>query len=284
MMKPNMYIGMGGWDLPPFDGPFYPAKCNRDFRKLEYYSRRFNSVEVNATFYATSFTAVHARRWLADVVGNPDFIFTVKLFRGFTHTFEATNDDVRAVRTLLDVLAAAGKLGGVLMQFPYHFTNLPERLHYMRHLGRVFAPYRLFVEVRHDSWNNDPTREALHEQQLHTVNVDLPCIRRHMPFRADAWDGVAYFRMMGRNAYGWQHPDREERYRYCYSAAEIDMLAAQVSSTAKRDSKAFVVFHNDPEARSIVNGYQLQRKLRQTISVAPCGTVAGRSLELPFAA
>ena len=170
------------------------------------------------------------------------------------------------------------------MQFPYHFTNLPERLHYVRHLGRVFAPYRLFVEVRHDSWNNDPTREALHEQQLHTVNVDLPCIRCHMPFRADAWDGVAYFRMMGRNAYGWQHPDREERYRYCYSATEIDTLAAQVSSTAKRDSNTFVVFHNDPEARSIVNGYQLQRKFRQTISVAPCGTVAGRSLELPFAA
>ncbi|MCX6135886.1 MAG: DUF72 domain-containing protein [Ignavibacteriales bacterium] len=283
-MNADIHIGMGGWDLPPFDGPLYPLRRDRYFRKLEFYSRHFDSVEVNSTFYNTGLTDMHGRRWLEDVAANGRFMFTVKLFRGFTHTFDATNDDVRAVRRLLDVLAADGRLGGLLMQFPYHFTNLPERLHYVRHLGRVFAPYRLFLELRHDSWDTVQTRDALHEQGLHMVNVDLPRMRKHIAFRAEAWDGVAYFRMMGRNAYAWEHPDREERYRYFYSDDEMNTLALLVDRTAKRGNKTFVVFHNDPEARSIINGYQLQRRFQQTVSLNPQSSRRGDSLELPFAA
>jgi uncharacterized protein YecE (DUF72 family) len=43
-------IGMGGWELPPFDGVFYPPKREKGFRKLEYFSRFFDFVEMNATF------------------------------------------------------------------------------------------------------------------------------------------------------------------------------------------------------------------------------------------
>jgi uncharacterized protein YecE (DUF72 family) len=40
-------IGMGGWELPPFQHVFYPAKQEKGFRKLEYFSRFFDLVEVN---------------------------------------------------------------------------------------------------------------------------------------------------------------------------------------------------------------------------------------------
>jgi len=50
-MKPEILIGMGGWMLPSFEGTFYPADAGKGFRKLQYYSRFFDMVEVNATFY-----------------------------------------------------------------------------------------------------------------------------------------------------------------------------------------------------------------------------------------
>ena len=148
---------MWGWGdgiCHRFINTFYPPKPKKGFRKLEFYSQFFDSVEINVTFYNTALTDDHARRWLSDVAANKNFMFTVKLYRGFTHTFDATNDDVRSVRRLLEPIAEAGKLGGIVIQFPQSFVNTTERQHYLRQFSRVFYPYREFVEVRHTSWDD----------------------------------------------------------------------------------------------------------------------------------
>ena len=111
-MRSRVYIGMGGWDLPPFDEFFYPPRIGNGFRKLEFYSRYFDFVEINSTFYSTSLRPRHALRWLSDVSGNPSFIFTVKLFRGFTHTLNALQSDLHATFALLDTLKGRNKLHG----------------------------------------------------------------------------------------------------------------------------------------------------------------------------
>jgi uncharacterized protein YecE (DUF72 family) len=270
-MEP-LYIGMGGWELFPFNRYFYPPGANRDFRKLAYYAQFFDTVEVNATFYNTALSPAHAHRWLTDVADNPRFLFTVKLFRGFTHTFSATRGDAAAVLAMLDPLAAAGKLGGVVIQFPSSFTNLHERRLYLARLARLLRPHRLFVEVRHRSWNDPSTLEFFHNTELHPVNVDLPRINQHMPFTAHAWGGVAYFRMMGRNAAAWNRPWRLEedgrhmvsdRYHYRYTAEELDSLVRTMATIRSRAGTLFVVFHNDPEANSLINGFQLRFRTRE---------------------
>ena len=108
----EVQIGMGGWELPSFNRVFYPAKPEKGFRKLEYFSRFFDLVEVNSTFYNTSLSAAQAQRWLTDVGENQKFVFTVKLYRGFTHTFDATQNDALAVHRLLDPLRDAKKFRG----------------------------------------------------------------------------------------------------------------------------------------------------------------------------
>ena len=85
----DIVVGMGGWDIPSFHNVFYPPEIGRGFRKLEYYARFFDLVEINATFYTTSLSHAQAQQWLEDVRGNERFLFTLKLFRGFTHTFDA---------------------------------------------------------------------------------------------------------------------------------------------------------------------------------------------------
>jgi uncharacterized protein YecE (DUF72 family) len=267
----KVYVGMGGWDLEPFNKVFYPPRPRKGFRKLEYYSQFFDSIEVNATFYNTALAPDHARRWLEDVAGNKEFVFTVKLFHGFTHTFEATRSDVRAVHEMLEPLEAAGKLGGLLIQFPYSFTNIKERRMYLIQLARVLQPHRLFVEVRHNSWNSPLMYNFFQENKLHLVNVDLPGIKQHMPLTCEAWNGAAYFRMMGRNVSTWDRPYQKDptgrylvsdRYQYLYSDGELEHLLHLIGQVRQRANITFAVFHNDPQANSLVNGFQLRHLVR----------------------
>lgn len=253
---------MGGWSLPAFDGPFYPAVQGKDFRKLEFFSRYFDLVEVNATFYTTSLGPRQARRWLQDVEENKEFTFTVKLYQGFTHTFDATQGDAKAVHALLEPLASAGRLGGLVLQFPHSFRRTPDNEAAVRKLASAFGAWPLFVEVRHDSWNSDPSMTFLRECGLQLVNTDLPAIKQHMPFTNEAWGDVAYYRLMGRNKASWDKGSVQERYHYFYSEQELREVLDRIGRLKATVQKAFVVFHNDPNAHSPVNGFQLRHMSR----------------------
>jgi uncharacterized protein YecE (DUF72 family) len=270
----RVYVGMGGWALPAFDADFYPARTGKGFRKLEYLSLFFDMVEVNATFYTTELTARQSSRWLVDVSHNKWFLFTVKLFQGFTHTMNATEHDVTAIHKLLEPLVREEKLGGLVLQFPHSFVNSEQNRRHMKELSETFRRYPLFVEVRHDSWNRDETFQFLRDHKLHLVNVDLPQIKRHMPFTTQAWGDVAYFRMMGRNAKDWNR-GVQFRYNYFYSQDELEDLARRIETVQPKTQRTFAVFHNDPNAHSPVNGFQLRRILnnKETMTI-PSNLVA----------
>ena len=263
-MEPKVWIGMGGWELPPFKKYFYPPKPKKTFRKLEYYSQYFDSIEVNSSFYNAALQPHHSQQWLTDVSGNKEFIFTVKLYRGFTHTFNATRGDVKAVHHLLGPLTEAGKLGGLVIQFPYSFFYTPEHKEYVARLGKAFNPHRIFVEFRHKSWNNSATNQFLSDNYLHSINVDMPQIKNHAPFTNNASGGVVYYRLMGRNALTWSNPLEGERYDYFYSEEELQELVRRIQEMRKKLNSVFVVFHNDPGANSLVNGFQLRHFLHQS--------------------
>lgn len=278
-------VGMGGWDLFPFDRVFYPRKRTKGFRKLEYYSLFWDFVELNASFYNNRFTKHHAAKWLEDVSSNKRFCFAVKLYRGFTHTFNVTREDVLRIHRFLEQFAAEGRLAGLLIQFPSSFTNTPEKRRYVMQLGRAFQLHTLYVEVRHHSWNNGLTFNFLLENKLQLVNVDLPGIKKHMPLTCEAWNGTAYFRMMGRNVLTWDRPWRineqkthlvSDRYLYKYSDLELEKLFGLIEMIRKKVNKVFVVFHNDPNANSLVNGFQLRHLLEKRKLLVPSNLVQAR--------
>jgi uncharacterized protein YecE (DUF72 family) len=263
--QPKVYIGMGGWELYPFNQYFYPPKRKKGFRKLEFYSQFFDSIEVNATFYNTSFTSAHARQWLRDVSSNKEFVFTVKLFRGFTHDFTATQHNVYQILKMVEPLTEEGRMSGFVMQFPYSFAYSSERLKYILRLKKLLEPHRVFVELRHNSWNFFGLFDLFQEVGIHYVNVDIPAMKKHMPFLSYSTNGVAYFRMMGRNREKWNNPWRLEedgkhvisdRYNYLYTDWEIEHLLYLIEKT--KTGTVFVIFHNDPEANSLINGFQLR--------------------------
>ena len=261
---------MGGWQLEPFNGTFYPSTSPKSFRKLEFYSRYFDIVEVNATFYTTALTPKNAYQWVEDVSGNKEFKFSVKLFKGFTHSMDAMASDVAKVQMLLDPLAAEEKLAGLVLQFPYAFVWNDANREYLKKLGQSFSRFTLFVEVRHNSWNVPEALSFLRENNLHLVNVDLPKMHRHMPLTGIAWDNTAYFRLMGRNAKEWSAPlaqkgktggSENDRYFYCYDKDELNEFVKLVKHAALKMDETVVILHNDPNGNSLLNGFQLRHFL-----------------------
>jgi len=265
----DIQVGMGGWDLPPFQKHFYPPRPKNGFRKLEFYSQFFDFVEVNSTFYNSSLDPEHSRQWIRDVEQNRHFFFAVKLFRGFTHTFTADRKDYLSVLRLLDPLVSNGRFAGLVVQFPHSFTNIRERRAYLIQLAKGFRPHRIFLEVRHDSWNSPLMYNFFQENHLHLINVDLPPLRRHMPLTSLSWEGVGYYRFMGRNEQTWFHSVNGERYLYHYSTEELNHLLYLIEQTRSQSDQTFVVFHNDPEANSLVNGFQLKHLLRKKKVLVP---------------
>jgi uncharacterized protein YecE (DUF72 family) len=99
----------------------YPKPEPRGFDRLEYLSRWFSTVEIDATFYRP-FGADVAARWCERIAAVPCFRFASKVWRRLTHERDeaCSADEVRAA---LDRLHAEGRLGAALLQFPWSFKR-----------------------------------------------------------------------------------------------------------------------------------------------------------------
>jgi uncharacterized protein YecE (DUF72 family) len=278
-------IGTSGWNYPtgPFkwSGLFYPTPPRgkkKDFDELRYYSERFNTVEINSTFYRPP-TVEMAKSWVSRTP--PTFEFSVKLFQRFTHpkmfadatagketqTLRADRDQFRAA---LDVIASAAKLGAVLCQFPASFKSTPESQDVLVRLFRGFPEYRLAVELRHGSWSQNiaDTLTLLNAHGAAWVQIDEPKFR--FSIRQNQLPNITsfyYMRLHGRNAQKWwRHEHRDERYDYLYSAEQVREFAETVDAVRHIVKKAYVYTNNHPNAQSVVNALQLKKMLREPIT------------------
>src|ERR1700694_5810233 len=126
-------IGPAGWSYTDWAGIVYPSRKPRDFHEAAYLAEFFDTIEINTSFYQPV-RAEHARQWIARVSANPRFLFTGILWQKFTHEADAGDEDERAVRAGFDVLRDAGKLGAVLLQFPFSFHRSQENTAYLKKL------------------------------------------------------------------------------------------------------------------------------------------------------
>jgi uncharacterized protein YecE (DUF72 family) len=267
------YIGTSGWSYPAGEGTwkgfFYPPGTKDE---LEYYSRSFDTVEVNSSFYGVP--APRTVQGWADRTP-AGFRFSVKLWQKFTHPKmfrEATGEtaavsqaDVDTFKAALEPLARSGKLGVLLAQFPPSFKNDGFSRNVIGGVANAFADYPLAVELRHRSWREDPSTAAfLREHRLARVSTDepfLPAPAAAVPVTAD----FGYFRFHGRNAKEWWTGDGATRYRYHYDAAEISELAGRVRAAMEEVPLLFAYFNNHWQAYAPRNATDLKRELGRPV-------------------
>ena len=244
----------------------------------------FDTNEINSTFYRIP-DARQTADWARRAGGvNPRFRFTAKLFRGFTHEKETGPGDARAFHEAMRPLAAAGRLGAVLVQFPYSFhASLPNRTRLVS-LFEKFETLPLAVEFRHASWDSDETARLLSDRGAAFVNIDQPELSGNLPPTNRVTSSVAYYRFHGRNAPKWFGPDtsNEERYNYLYSEAELAPWLERIRNGARRAAEraeraaassreggAYAILNNHFRGQAVANALELQLALTGRRRPAP---------------
>jgi uncharacterized protein YecE (DUF72 family) len=269
--KPLIRIGPAGWSYKDWEGIVYPQKPGAKFDPLEYLARFFNTIEINSSFYRP-FTTATAKSWARRVTTAPDFMFTAKLNRVFTHERgKATAEDEKQVREGIDALASGGKLGAVLLQFPWSFKNTDEERFYLTKLLDRFKDYPLVLEVRHSSWNNPRIYEWLEELGVGICNVDQPLFSKSIKPAALSTSPVGYVRLHGRNYQDWfrEKAPRDDRYNYLYSLDELEPWITRIKEMAKKTKESYVITNNHFRGQAVVNALEIKSTLTEQRVVAP---------------
>jgi uncharacterized protein YecE (DUF72 family) len=270
--RARIRVGTAGWSYADWNGVFYPKPMPRGVDRLAYVSRYFDVVEVNSTFYAPA-PPERVEGWLEHTRDAPDFRFTVKLWQRFTHEREQawTPDDVREVRVALDPLRREGKLGAVLVQFPWSFKRSDENREWLGDIVSAFAEFPLVVEIRHESWNVPHFYESLAERGVGFVNIDQPLFKRSIKPSATVTSPVGYVRVHGRNYEEWfrESANVRERYDYLYSPGELAPWAVRIDEIAQRAEEVYVLTNNHNLGKAGVNALQLKSMLAHETVVAP---------------
>jgi uncharacterized protein YecE (DUF72 family) len=280
-------FGPAGWDYPDWRGRVYPKPAPRGFDPLAYVARWFDTVEVNSTFYRPARAEV-ARAWCQRVAARPRFRFTAKVWKRLTHEREAYGaEEVAAARGALDALAAAGRLGAVLVQFPWSFKREPASLEWLRDLWAALAGLPLVLEVRHASWNAAETYAELAERGIGFVNLDQPLFKRSIGPSAVATSRVGYVRVHGRNYRNWfrERAGRDERYDYLYTADELAPWAERTRALAEAPGveDVYVVTNNHFRGQAVANAAMLESMVEEKPVAAPPDLVASyREVLAPF--
>ena len=265
-----LHIGPAGWSYQDWAGFVYPARRRSGFHEAAYLSEFFDTIEINTSFYQP-LKPETAKQWIELVSGNRNFVFTAKLWQRFTHdialpTSGSAAEDERAVRAGFDVLRAAGKLGAVLLQFPFSFHRTKENMAYLSAVLLRFRDYPLVVEVRHDTWNAPETLALLHEHGAGICNIDQPIIGRSLAPSAQATSPVGYVRLHGRRYDTWFTDDENvpahERYNYLYSPEELEPWIARVRRVNAHAQRSFVIANNHFQGKAVVNALQLISMLK----------------------
>lgn len=269
----RVHVGTAGWLYRDWEGVFYPTPHPRGFDPLSFLARYVDAVEVNSTYYRPPEPDT-ARRWVDRVSELEHFAFTAKLWRRFTHERDTafTRADVTAVHGGMERLHSAGKLGALLVQFPWSFRRTDENRQWLDDVVRAFEEFPLVVEVRHSSWDVPEFFAELIERGIGFVNIDQPLFRHSVKPSARVTAPVGYVRIHGRNYRDWFRKDAgvEARYDYLYSPEELGPWAERSVRLAESGAETvFTITNNHYRAQAAVNAIQLRSMLRDEPAAAP---------------
>jgi len=261
----DIRVGPAGWSYTDWRGRVYPEGAGTKFDTLALVARYFDVVEINSSFYYPPKPET-ARAWLDRIAHNPDFVFTAKLHKVFTHRrARLTDADEPAFRAGIDPLMEAGKLGALLIQFPWSFRNEPEERIYLNQLVARFDQYPLVVELRHESWNSPRVLQTLEDLGVGLCDIDQPLFANSIKPSAEVTSPVGYIRLHGRNYQNWFREEANvlERYDYLYSPEELGPWMDRIREVSDKAKQTFVITNNHARAQSLVNAFEILAELQE---------------------
>ena len=159
----------------------------------------------------------------------------------------------------------AGKLAGVLSQFPYSFKLNTGNFNYLHNLTRIFEEFEQAVEFRHNSWNHGDVLDSFSNNNIIWVNIDQPVISLSLDLTAhQTHPEITYFRLHGRNYKSWfSNEGRDARYNYSYSTLELNKIAEKIKKLKEQAKKIFVSGNNHYKGSAVKNLIELKKILKE---------------------
>ena len=262
----DLFVGTSGFSFPDWIGKVYPDGLSKG-RMFDYYVKiwRFNALEVNFTYYSSP----SKRTIISFLRRSPEnFMFIFKAPKLITHDawkkgeMEEVKKNIEDFLRILEPLKSGGKLGGILLQFPYSFKRSSVNIDY---LGAVSMDFKdgnvdIFIEFRNVSWAVKDTFDFLRSIDSNYVIVDEPRLPGLFPYIPGFTGDIAYFRFHGRNE-RWFEADGSERYDYLYSSEELEKLADDVKKIRKNAKKTFIFFNNCHNGSAVKNALEFRELL-----------------------
>ncbi|NLZ43404.1 MAG: DUF72 domain-containing protein [Clostridia bacterium] len=250
----NILIGTSGFSYDDWLGPFYPEGL-APAAMLPFYAKNFKAVEINFTYYQMPGSQSISGLERKTPAG---FTFCLKAHKSMTH--EISKDPAEAgeifhrFRQALFPLVDAGKLGCVLLQFPWGFKYSHENLEYLCFAREALGDLPAVVEFRNAGWVKEEVFSFLSGLNFGFCCVDEPRLRGLMPPVARVTSDLAYLRFHGRNAARWwKHDEPWERYDYLYSSAELQEWIPAILKLSAQAKTTFVFFNNHHAGQAVIN-------------------------------
>jgi uncharacterized protein YecE (DUF72 family) len=236
------YIGTSGWTYDHWKGNFYPDGLTRS-HWFDFYARRFNAVEVNATFYRT-FGDPTFEKWKNRAPKG--FGYTLKAPKSISHRklLRDVEDDIQAFCRSAGLLGDAYKM--ILLQVS---PDMPYDHGLLRSALQAFPePGRVAVEFRAGFWFNPHTESLLSSVGAVFCNVDSPRQRMTEVITSER----TYLRLHGRDHW----------YTANYSTEDLKHVAEVARRLADRGAKQVgIFFNNDFGGYAPANALELQKYL-----------------------
>jgi uncharacterized protein YecE (DUF72 family) len=282
-------VGTASWTDPTLVNTdlFYPPSVKSPEERLRFYAERFDTVEVDSTYYALP-SERNAKLWAERT---PDrFIFNIKPFALMTqHPAEISRlpkqmremmpagqrsqrQLSRPSREILDLafqmfwsamapLHESGKLGMIAFQFPPYFIAKPANFDYLASLPERLPGASIAIEFRHPGWVKDPaqrieTMKFLRSHGLYYTSIDAPQDESIVPSFVEATGDQVYLRFHGKNRDNWfkKNISAAERFKYLYSERELHSLAKNLEDLGEQGvRRAYAIFNNCYQNFGIMN-------------------------------
>ncbi|HXF57390.1 MAG TPA: DUF72 domain-containing protein [Actinomycetota bacterium] len=278
----TVLVGISSWTEPTLvkETDFYPKEARTAEARLRYYASRFPIVEVDSTYYAPP-SERNAALWAERTP--PHFTFDVKAYSLLTHhptRVDSLHREVREAlpravaekrrvylehlppalvdevwerfREALMPLHSAGKLGGVLFQFPQWFVIGRRNREYIVECAERLRDFRVAVEFRHRSWmeerNREETLSFLEEHGIPYVCVDMPqgFDSSVPPVAAATSRDLAVVRFHGRDPEAWASTSgtAADRFRYDYRREELEEWVPRIRALSEQARETHVIMNN----------------------------------------
>jgi uncharacterized protein YecE (DUF72 family) len=236
-------VGCSGWSYRDWRGPVYPPDASAS-SWFSLYAQRFDTVELNTTFYRLPAVST-VERWAAQAP--PGFCFSVKVGQFGSHRKKLRDPELWLPRHLERITSLGAHLGPNLVQLPPRWKRDAARLDAL--LAVAPSQYRWAVELRDPTWVHDEVFEVLARHQaalcLHDLLADLPWER------TTTW---TYLRFHGPRA-------RTTPYRGAYGAERLAPIADRLRAWIDDGTDVYAYFNNDFDGHAVTDAAWLRHRL-----------------------